>query len=87
MGDDNKIITIAAYGLLDCSSSAKFIAVKVQMFRNVQKGALVCGLPKEELRNVVLMLLVANVTVSWARQAKNRMLTRGMIVKIICAHI
>ena len=87
MGDDKKTITIAVYGLLDCSSPAKFIAVKVQMFGNVQKGGLVCGLPKEELRDVVLMFHVANVTVSWARRAKNLMLTRGMIIKIIFAHI
>ena len=71
MGDENKIIAIAVYGLLDCSSSAKFIAVKVQVFGNVQKGELVRGLPKEQLGDVVRMLFVANVTVSWARRAKN----------------
>ena len=37
---NHKIIIIAVYGLLDCSSSAKFIAIKVQVFRNVQKGEL-----------------------------------------------
>ena len=42
--------------------------------------------PKEELGDVVLMIVMANVTVSWARRAKNLALTRGMIFKMIFAH-
>ena len=46
-----------------------------------------CGLPKEKLGHVVLVIVVANVTASWARRAKNWTLTRCMLVKTSLAHL